>query len=69
MRDLVILRYERAAAMHAALYIRVFGRTSVAAALVLGLLMLREAARPKTLGGWYRVRTCDPCRVKAVLYR
>ncbi|GAB4471255.1 MAG: hypothetical protein OHK0044_14320 [Burkholderiaceae bacterium] len=20
-------------------------------------------------GGWYRVRTCDPCRVKAVLYR
>ena len=21
------------------------------------------------IGGWYRVRTCDPCRVKAVLYR
>ncbi len=21
------------------------------------------------VGGWYKVRTCDPCRVKAVLYR
>lgn len=26
--------------------------------------------RPLSLdfGGWYKVRTCDPCRVKAVLY-
>jgi len=32
----------------------------------------RMAARTENArndGGWYRVRTCDPCRVKAVLYR
>ncbi len=23
----------------------------------------------RTIGGWYRDRTCGPCRVKAVLYR
>ena len=33
---------------------------------------VRQWALPETkpwTGGWYRVRTCDPCRVKAVLYR
>jgi hypothetical protein len=23
---------------------------------------------PRVFGGWYKFRTCDPCRVKAVLY-
>ena len=36
-----------------------------------GLLRMRtdQRAGAQEDGGWYRVRTCDPCRVKAVLYR
>ena len=30
---------------------------------------VRGTAASGMTGGWYRVRTCDPCRVKAVLYR